>query len=84
MKQNFEPEKELRELSYDAVQEVTGDLELDKDTKQRILEKTFQKVGVASQSETVKACSVKRGVSMRNKMNFKKPAVAAAAVVLWG
>ena len=82
MKQNFEPEKELRELSYDAVQEVTGDLELDKDTKQRILEKTFQKVGVASQSETVKACSVKRGVSMRNKMNFKKPAVAAAAVVL--
>ncbi len=82
MKQHFEPEKQLCGLSYDAVREVTGDLELDKETKRRILEKTLRRVGVSTQAETVKEYSVKKGISMRNKMNFKKPAVAVAAVVL--
>lgn len=82
-------EQRLHELSYDSVREVTDGFELDSETKQRIYAKTIKKAGVNTMSDktntanqTTAANPVKKsGFSLRG-VSFKKPAVAAAALVL--
>lgn len=70
----------LRELSYDAIKEVAGDFDLDSGTKQRIYAKTIGKAGIKSPVTEKNTKYTKKTGGL--KIDFKKPAVAAAAVVL--
>lgn len=72
-------EEQLRDMSYETLQKVTGDLALDSETKQRIYAKTLRRIGVASAVKEKEG----RGVPHhQRRLSLKKPAVAAAAVLL--
>lgn len=82
-------EQQLHELSYDSVREVADDFELSSEMKQRIYDKTIKKAGVKimadgknmKNAENTKTSKKTGNFSLRG-VSFKKPAVAAAAVVL--
>lgn len=75
-------ERKMQALSYDAVKRAAGDLTLDAESKQRILEKTLRRTGVKPAMPVKSAASSASVRRERKTVRLKKPVVVAAALVL--
>ena len=75
-------ERQIQALSYDAVKKRAGDLTLDAETKQRILDKTLRRIGVKHAVLVKSAAGMAPVGRRRSAIRLKKPMVVAAALVL--
>ena len=68
-------ERQMQALSYDAVKKAAGDLTLDAETKQRILDKTLRRTGVKPAMLVKSAAS---SASVRRERKFLDENIRAA------
>lgn len=73
-------ENGITDLSYDSIKDVAYDFELDDAARERIYRNVLKRTGVKPKAAAVKPEQKVQKKPLR--INFKKPAVAAAAVVL--